>query len=957
MDKKIKGKFHSDILVVVLLIFVAIILFLPVIMKWQGIFHNDQAMSEFLHRYFFVNNLQKGVIPLWDQHVWCGANFYYSFIYTGVNYYLPVWPFYLMADLNDLGHSYWMITILPFLMHYLLAAIGMFVLLRKIIRCNCISSAVGAAVYVFSPAFMYSYTVESRLIIQSLLPWLIIIYMSMVQKQKLWKLFLGAIVFAFTWIAGVPQDMPFIIIIWSGFIFLSMIIGLRNCEERLFRRTLLPAILIFILGTTLSSVYLFSLSDGVSLMNLIPGVGSNAFLHDSSANTQPAYLITLLLPNIYGSITGHNFISDRVMFWYANMSGGIVTTFAVILGLVLPLVYFRKSSKNYIRYAILGFLLYAISVLCSLGSNTPFYQIFIGWIPIVKDIPFPPCRFRFIQCFSVSLLIAIGLNFLNKHTFPELKKFLPKIILIYIIFTFCLISIVVIFLPHSSKPKEFWIGEVNPEAEDFSADNSMVGVYTSRVARVKKIGLVFSSSERSRGEIRYADSHYVSSNSGQLVKRYDVQGNGWVEIDVDIPPNKFLWISNKEGSIGFWTEDTPCFIYNNGWVIQPHINAISLYHDRGRKNASLFSSLKNSYVEKTPVVNSLLYWFLISSILILGAWFLSPKNLGYFLGVVVVCEFLVFGTMAFYGCTFNEAQTSSREFLPHNVRAFRPSDHPMIQWMLRETFLPPGNRQLRLTTDYPFYDNFSYLRDGFSLMGEPASFLDVRFRRAIESAYGRSMSTGLFYEGGGFLPVRPEFLSNFSVGYFISSTKGKVFNEEKLISINDSNRRYLHINCNVLPRVYTINNIVFASEEEQFTKLVSDDLHKAVYVSADSSIGNTESNNTDIIYDFNEIQEKNRIKKINYDNPNKISVEVEIIVPSMLVFSEVWHPGWKSTVDDKPAEVYRVNYCQRGVWLNEGNHKVILSFKPKAWHFGMIATLVVFILMLCALVKEYLWVK
>jgi len=60
----------------------------------------------------------------------------------------------------------------------------------------------------------------------------------------------------------------------------------------------------------------------------------------------------------------------------------------------------------------------------------------------------------------------------------------------------------------------------------------------------------------------------------------------------------------------------------------------------------------------------------------------------------------------------------------------------------------------------------------------------------------------------------------------------------------------------------------------------------------------------------------------------------------MLVLTEIWYPGWEAAVDGEPVELYRVNYLQRGVWLNDGKHRVEMIFRPKSWRIGMIISII-----------------
>lgn len=64
--------------------------------------------------------------------------------------------------------------------------------------------------------------------------------------------------------------------------------------------------------------------------------------------------------------------------------------------------------------------------------------------------------------------------------------------------------------------------------------------------------------------------------------------------------------------------------------------------------------------------------------------------------------------------------------------------------------------------------------------------------------------------------------------------------------------------------------------------------------------------------------------------PNALSYEVNSDKGGVLVFSEVYYPGWTATVDGQPAELGRVNYILRAINLKPGKHTVALDFHPSS---------------------------
>ncbi len=64
--------------------------------------------------------------------------------------------------------------------------------------------------------------------------------------------------------------------------------------------------------------------------------------------------------------------------------------------------------------------------------------------------------------------------------------------------------------------------------------------------------------------------------------------------------------------------------------------------------------------------------------------------------------------------------------------------------------------------------------------------------------------------------------------------------------------------------------------------------------------------------------------------PNKLTYEVNSGKGGVVVFSEIYYPGWTATVDGEEQEVGRVNYVLRALQVKPGKHEVVLSFFPKS---------------------------
>ena len=70
--------------------------------------------------------------------------------------------------------------------------------------------------------------------------------------------------------------------------------------------------------------------------------------------------------------------------------------------------------------------------------------------------------------------------------------------------------------------------------------------------------------------------------------------------------------------------------------------------------------------------------------------------------------------------------------------------------------------------------------------------------------------------------------------------------------------------------------------------------------------------------------------KLNSYEPNQLSYTVQSTKGGVLVFSEIYYPGWTATIDGKPVELGRVNYVLRALHIDGGQHQVVLTFDPQS---------------------------
>lgn len=69
--------------------------------------------------------------------------------------------------------------------------------------------------------------------------------------------------------------------------------------------------------------------------------------------------------------------------------------------------------------------------------------------------------------------------------------------------------------------------------------------------------------------------------------------------------------------------------------------------------------------------------------------------------------------------------------------------------------------------------------------------------------------------------------------------------------------------------------------------------------------------------------------------PERIELAVEAGRPTILVFSEIYYPEWKATVDGEPAKIIRGDYCLRALPLPAGKHHIVTWYDRTTVNFGI----------------------
>ncbi len=127
-------------------------------------------------------------------------------------------------------------------------------------------------------------------------------------------------------------------------------------------------------------------------------------------------------------------------------------------------------------------------------------------------------------------------------------------------------------------------------------------------------------------------------------------------------------------------------------------------------------------------------------------------------------------------------------------------------------------------------------------------------------------------------------------------------------------------NPQAMPRAFVVGQVEAVRDEaEALARLAALDPRQAVLVEGGPFLTGSAT-----------FQEATVLRR----SPNHIEVEVNLSAPGFLVLSEVWYPGWQASDNGEPTHIYRANGLLRGVYLEQGSHRLAFNYRPLSVQVG-----------------------
>jgi hypothetical protein len=87
--------------------------------------------------------------------------------------------------------------------------------------------------------------------------------------------------------------------------------------------------------------------------------------------------------------------------------------------------------------------------------------------------------------------------------------------------------------------------------------------------------------------------------------------------------------------------------------------------------------------------------------------------------------------------------------------------------------------------------------------------------------------------------------------------------------------------------------------------------------------------------------------------PQRVELAATLQHPGFVILADAYYPGWKLTIDGRPAPIYRTNRLMRGAAVKAGRHTLVYTYDPDSFRVGAALS----IAGLCALAALVPWAR
>jgi len=355
--------------------------------------------------------VQSGGLPLWDFNTFAGARPFYVTNESAIFYPLA-YPFYWLADLDDVEAATVMLVLLPYVIHLLWAALGAYVFARLALGLVPLGAAVTGLVWALSPEMGVQIHTPDVAYLFAWLPWVMLALARFVESGSCRWWVAGAMSLGLLASVGTPNFIVrtyFLAAVTGSVLWLAGVLRRQVPGTRL-----LPLMAMFLIGLGLNAFAWVGVFEGIDWMRGQLGEITATMASDmwSESSMPPSYLAVLFIPSFFG-------VLDNAHAWGVALEEGVTNLSALSGGLALVGAMLaavgcglRRGENSRLRLWIwLAVGIQVVTLLTMMGRYTPVFDWLCTALPWFFEIPHA-VYYRFAQCWSAAVLAGIGVSVL-----------------------------------------------------------------------------------------------------------------------------------------------------------------------------------------------------------------------------------------------------------------------------------------------------------------------------------------------------------------------------------------------------------------------------------------------------------------------------------------------------------------------------------------------------------------
>ncbi|MEP7235486.1 MAG: YfhO family protein [Ignavibacteriota bacterium] len=366
----------------------------------------DFVEQEFPFRTLAATSLAAGQIPQWNPYVFSGMPFI-------ADIQIAFWyPMNMLQALFVSGDHLSPVVMQWFIiMHYFVAAAGMFFLVKSMFKTDDLSALFAAMVYAFS-GYMTAQPMHQMIIYQlALFPFVVLLFLKGCDS---WKHAIGGgMVLGLMYLAGHPQTSLFLSFFLGLLALYEITYRVRGKGDQKFSAMIIGRMAVMLV-----------IAIGLFAIEFLPSQELAALSRRSEITFQNSvegslyygHLLTLILPRLFGVTDAMH--EATVQYWHgSDYLSWETMCYIGILPLLLAIIAGFSDKRKYVAF-FAGMSI--LAVLFALGDHFFIYKIFFQ-LPFFNKLR-TPARMMMVFTFAMSALAGVGLSQAVRREIPERAK-------------------------------------------------------------------------------------------------------------------------------------------------------------------------------------------------------------------------------------------------------------------------------------------------------------------------------------------------------------------------------------------------------------------------------------------------------------------------------------------------------------------------------------------------------